>query len=322
MNSPYRSFRRRLSRPLPPRGALTRLSLHFERAQWLVQTYYLLSAYICSQLLLQVGGMTKAQTTWDFLWPLKWVTATGDTNLTLRMLAVAALLSSLLAVQFHALRPVRALFALTFLLAGTIPNSVGSINHPYHAWFWIAALLVLLPDMETASRSREKKMSYVTVIFGAQLLILFFYSMSGAWKLYFGILSAFHGVEGNLSPRGLALTLADRIVQTGTAPLSADFFITNYWLAWPMFLGVMYLQCTAVVVAFRPRLHAVWGYALALFHFGTWMLMEIMFIQHFLFLLLLFVLSPFPARRLDFARGALGFAAVRNNRSEDRRAGS
>lgn len=72
-----------------------------------------------------------------------------------------------------------------------------------------------------------------------------------------------------------------------------------------MFLGLVYVQLVAVCIAFRPRLHMVWGYALIGFHTGTWLLMEIAFPHHILFLLLFFVLSPFRPRRWT-VRDAIG----------------
>ncbi|MGE3972347.1 MAG: hypothetical protein AB7E78_13450, partial [Porticoccaceae bacterium] len=60
----------------------------------------------------------------------------------------------------------------------------------------------------------------------------------------------------------------------------------------PIFLALIYIQVVSVIVAFRPRLHLVWGYLQIGFHLGTWLLMEIIFNEHILLLLILLVLSP------------------------------
>ncbi|MEX0923393.1 MAG: hypothetical protein WD489_03665 [Rhodovibrionaceae bacterium] len=244
-------------------------------------------------LMLKAGALTReVSADWDFLWPLVWVSPSGAAD-TLRWLSVACFLSSLLALHFSNKRSFRLFFILLFLPACTIPNSLGGINHPYHAWFWIGVCFVFLPDVKRGEISRHIEMSYLLVISTCQALLLFFYSLAGFWKLVYGLQGLFAGYEGNFSPRGLALTLADRMLQTGTDPLLANFFIVNYWLSWPMFIGVIYIQFVAVLVAFRPRLHALWGYLLIFFHLGTYLLMEIGFSQHVLFLALLFVMSPF-----------------------------
>ena len=123
--------------------------------------------------------------------------------------------------------------------------------------------------------------------------MLLFYTMAGYWKVQYGILSLLAGQEGNFSPRGLALQLADRMAQTNTEPLLGAFLVDNYWFAFPMFLFLIYVQFTAVLVAFKPQLHIVWGLILVGFHTGTFLLMEIAFPKHIFLLMLLLVSSPF-----------------------------
>jgi hypothetical protein len=143
-------------------------------------------------------------------------------------------------------------------------------------------------------------MSYLSVIVAAQALVLLFYTLAGLWKVRSGLLALIDGEEGNFAPRGLALQLADRMLLAGTKPLLADAAISYYWLIWPMFIGLMYCQLTAVLTALRPRLHMIWGYLLISFHLATWLLMEINFNEQLLFVGLLFVMSPFQPRLFDF----------------------
>jgi len=191
--------------------------------------------------------------------------------------------------------------AILCLFAVAISNSRGGIDHAFHIWLWIGICLVFLPSVRSAGAlSRTVKMTYLSVIVAVQALILLFYTLAGFWKVKGGLSPLLHGIEGNFSPRGLALQLADRILETGTKPLLADFVITNYWLIWPMFLALLYVQLVAVLVVLRPRLHIVWAHILILFHIGTWVLMEIDFPQHVLFLGLLFAMSPFRPRQWNF----------------------
>jgi hypothetical protein len=60
-----------------------------------------------------------------------------------------------------------------------------------------------------------------------------------------------------------------------------------------VWLAALYLEVFAIVAAFRPRLHLVWGAGLILFHVGVLLAMGILFLEPPLLLLLLFVLSPF-----------------------------
>lgn len=292
----FRGARRFLASVVPNgESAFRRIDPEFWQARYCVKFYYLVSAYLAYNLMPTLHRLTEGSDAWEPLWPVMWlpeltVSAAG-------WLALAFLLSSLLAFQFDSYRPARALFAVLFVCVAAVPNSFGGINHGFHAWLWIGIVLVALPDIRGLAETRRvQKMAYLATISMAQFLLLSFYSLSGLWKFSFGVTSLLAGEEGNFSPRGLALQLAHRMSQTGTSPLLADFFIDNYWLSWPMFLGLIYLQLVAVFIALRPRLHMIWGYALVGFHTGTWLLMEIPFPNHVLFLLLFFVMSPFRPR--------------------------
>jgi hypothetical protein len=288
----FRGARRFLASAVPDRDpAIRRVDPQFSRARYCVQFYYLVSAYMSYSLMPEVRRLADGADAWEPLWPVMWLP--DLTTSTVGWLSLACLLSSLLAFQFHSYRPARALFAVLFLCVAAVPNSIGGINHGYHAWIWIGFVLVLLPDIRGAEPKRVEKMAYLATISMVQVLLLSFYTLSGFWKFLGGVIPLIGGVEGNFSPRGLALQLADRSLQTGSSPLLADFVISNYWLLWPMFLGLIYLQLVAVFISFRPRLHLVWGYALVGFHTGTWLLMQIPFPNHVLFLLLFFVMSPF-----------------------------
>jgi hypothetical protein len=289
----FRGVRRLLASAVPDHGrAFRRIEPEFWCARWCVKFYYLVSAYFAYSMMPTLHRLAEQSTTWEPHWPVLWlpeltVGAAG-------WLSLAFFLSSLVAFQFESYRPARALYALLFLFAAAIPNSFGAVNHGYHAWLWIGIILVALPDIrDVAEAKRVQKMAYLATISMVQLLLLSFYSLSGLWKFVFGLMALSAGEEGNFSPRGLALQLAHRMSQTGTSPLLADFVIDNYWLSWPMFLGLIYLQLVAICIAFRPRLHMIWGYALVGFHTGTWLLMEIAFPTHVIFLLLFFVMSPF-----------------------------
>lgn len=269
-----------------------RIDFQFKRAERIVQLYYLMSVYIVYATMAPLHQAARDAVAWDLLWPVAWMDR-FDTIQAVDWLTFLCFVAALAAFQFPHVRPFRFLFAALYLCIAAASNSLGGINHGFHAWFWIGVILVLLPHVGDRNPARAVKMAYLAVFSSAQALILSFYTMAGLWKITFGIHGLMFGYEGNFAPRGFALQLANRIVQTGTSPLLADFAIDLYWVSWPMFLFVIYLQFTAIIVLFRPRLHPVWGYFLIAFHLGTWLLMEISFPQHILFLLLLFVLSPY-----------------------------
>ena len=257
----YRTIRRGLRSSVPAQRGTSNLHTHFELARMIVLFYYIASVYVAAEILMDIGEAVKTTSVWDFLWPLYWVDPKfADTQL--RVVGTLCFVSSLLAVAFHKIQAIRLLFCAFFLLASTVSNSWAGINHPYHAWFWISFVLIFLPGESPESRrypSRVHMMAYTTTFSMAQAMLFLFYSMSGAWKIGIGIRAMINGVDGAFSPQGLAYNLADRIVATGTDPLLANFFIDNYVLSWLGYLAVMYIQITAIVIAFRPRHHRLWG---------------------------------------------------------------
>lgn len=303
----FNSARKRLAAASFPMGEVFhRLTDSAIEAEWLVRLYYAASVLICARMLPANDGLAGSAVAWDFLWPLAWVEGLRIKD-TLSILTMMCFIGSLVAFQFHRNVAARAVFSLLFLMAATVPNSLGGINHPYHAWFWTSFIFIFLPAGDVSTFDRAGRLSYLTVIRAAQAMFLLFYSMTGSWKLFFGTFDALVHAAGNFFPGALPATLADRVLETGTDPLLADFVINNQWLAWPMFLALIYIQVVSLVVAFRPRLHVLWGYLHIAFHLGTWLLMQIIFIEHIFLLLVLLVLSPQRAafRSLPEALGDL-----------------
>jgi hypothetical protein len=292
-----RYIRRLLSSRYPLREPVfERVSLDFCRAQHLVRFYYLFSVFISYTLMTQLTSLANQSLVWNFLWPVSWLSLFNG-RWAIDWLPVALMAASILALLFPMYRVFRLALTILGLFATSVYNSKGGIDHEYHVWLWISFCFVFLPDVNlTAATSRSVKMAYLSIFASAQSLILLFYSLAGLWKVLEGLKPLLHGMEGNFAPRGLSLQLADRMLATGTSPLLGDFAVNNYWIIWPMFLLVMYIQFTAVFVALRPRLHVVWGTVLIMFHTGTWLLMQIPFADHMFCVGLLFVLSPFRPR--------------------------
>ena len=138
------------------------LSAQVKDTEWIVIIYYAASIYISAGLINQINGIAQATNSWDFLWPLVWVEGL-NIPLVLELLSIACFLSSLLALQFRRHLAARGLFSFVFLLAATVTNSLGGINHPYHAWFWVSLVLLFLPNGNPKKAGRASKLSYCTV---------------------------------------------------------------------------------------------------------------------------------------------------------------
>lgn len=264
------------------------LQENFLRCQTGVKLFYLVSIVIAFTMMPMLRREVEGAQDLDLLWPVFWI-APYNLRFIVDIMTFGCFASALLACWKPDLLVARMAFALSLLLAGAVHGSFGGINHVYHIWIWVSIVFVFLPR----AADRVGRLAYCLTFALAQGLILFFYSLAGFWKIGSGVVMLMEGREGNFSPRGLALTLADRMVQTGTEPLLARLVIDNYYISWGLFLGLIYAQFVAVVIVFRPRLHVIWGLILVGFHSGTWLLMEISNVQHLMVLILLMVMSPF-----------------------------
>ena len=288
------------------------VSNNFDRARKVVRFYYVCSVYLCANLLDRNDKDLQQVTDWDLLWPLLWVDV-ANIDVQMKLIGAAAFVFSLMAVLFTGSMVVRLLFSGFFLLSATLTNSYAGINHPYHAWFWISFVFVFLPSHAHAVSDhnvRTRKMSYLTVLVAAQAMLLYFYTLSGTWKIIHGIGAINEGLDGIFSLGGLSHNLANRVLQTNSTPLLAEFAIENFAVSWLGVMAVLYIQFTAVIAAFRPRLHLWWGLTIVMFHFGTWLLMGIVFSAHVLLLLLLFVISPFRPAVFDPGKTVLDLPVI------------
>jgi hypothetical protein len=268
----------------------------FQRAYVIVQIFYAVTLFQLYGAARGFAAPALSLEEMDPLWPLWWLhlTGIGPGSAMLAHLALGAGIAGLLAWRYLA---VRILVSLALLEVAAYGNSFGAIHHGNHEWFWISVCFWLLPGGSLAAlrASRALRMQFLLAIGAATALILLFYSMSGLWKCLSATAALLQGHLGGFSPEAMAVTLANRALQTGSAPLWAGIVIDRPILGWPMYLGLYYVELFAIVIAFRPALIRVWGVILILFHFGTLLFMDIVFPTHVLINAMLFVLSPFAA---------------------------
>lgn len=260
-----------------------------DQAWLLVQCFYL----VCLALQYGIFNHTlKALDNLDAdvaLWPVAWAAPyVGDRAASVFIVFTFSV--GLLAVFAPRYRSVRCLAALSALFHAALLNSSGSISHSWHEMVWIAAMLCLLPSNKAEGRSAD--VQSILVVASVCLMILFFYSLSGAYKFAYAIGAAVQGEFGGFSPFAMAHTVARRAMQTLSAPPLADLIVYNPWLGWPLYLSTYYIELFAILIAFRPRLIRLWGVLLIAFHLGTAAFLNIAFPQHVIWNGLFMVMAP------------------------------
>ncbi|WP_136661329.1 hypothetical protein [Nitratireductor sp. XY-223] len=302
-----RRYRRIFSGASEPRQK-ARFSKHqamYDKAAWIVRFYYMANLYfVYNQLAgLREDGLSSAVL--DPLWPVIWVKWVGVEQSSLIILHIS-IVAGFVGMMFWQYRSARLLVVVSQLLVAAFSNSFGSINHGFHEWFWIGVCFLFLPARSGRGDSpdRATRLSFLMVFSLAQALILLFYSLSGFYKVAAAAGALVQGEVGGFSPDAMAITLANRMLQTGTDAIWAPFIIENAWVGWPLYLGLYYIELVAIFVFLRPELHRTWGLMLIAFHFGTFLFMAIPFPPHVLINAMLFYFSPFAPDRFDW-RAAL-----------------
>jgi hypothetical protein len=279
----------------------TRWKLHgamFQQATLIVWFFYIATAYFLYDGSRTFSHVVDAEESLDLLWPVAWLSAVG-LDRGGKIVAHIGLAAALLCLLWWRMLAVRILVSVALLLYAAFANSYGAINHGHHEWFWISVCFWLLPGgrAESLTASRVKRMEFMTAFSLAPLLILLFYTLSGVYKCYYALAAFVHDRVGGFSPDAMAITTAGRAFQTGSQPMWAEFAIGYPVLSWPFYLGLYFAEIVSLLVFFRPQLHRAWGVALIMFHFGTLLLMDIVFGKHVLINGMLFVMSPFALGR-------------------------
>ena len=210
---------------------------------------------------------------------------------------LAAAICSMLIPQY---RFARAVYALSLLEYMAFVNGFDKVNHDMHAWLFMSFILILLPRGPWGAPRRVSDRQYfLTVIWTGQLVVLFFYTLTGYWKIYFAIRAAAHGRISSFNLSGFSYIVSNRLLKSSTKTVLGGYFSRTELLGWALFCGTMYLEFFSVTVAFRPRLHRIWGASLIFFHMGTQLAMGFTFAGNIVLVGLFFVCSPLAPEGFD-----------------------
>ncbi len=297
-------FRKWLWRGTPESGAgggFPSIATRSGRAQLVVRAFYFYLLVLAAISLPEFSGLAQPRAL-SLLWPVAWIDAMEPVR-GLRFVLGFYLLASLAVALWPGPRFFRIAAFLGLLCFVALKNSEGKIGHSLHLPVLVALAFAFLPrGWERPDAPRPVRMSLLQVCAATQVLLLLTYTMSGLGKLGGG---AYEWLSGQAHPfqiDGFSRIVAERLLQTNSSSILGRWIVDHPWLGWPLLPGAIYLQITAVIAAFRPSLHRLWGTALILFHIGNAFILTIYF-PHSIFLLGLFLLaSPFAPAGFDARR--------------------
>lgn len=275
------------------------------RAIDIIRVYYGASWFVLAWQMAAWTAWPSKPIAIELLWPVAWVDIAGPrVGVTLFMACTFAGL--LWATLSPARRAGRVLFFVGLLMYVAYANSFGKINHSYHAWLAVAFWFCFLPSSGwSQSASRVDRRWLLFTVWAAIATPLLFFSISGIWKVAFGLQQMINGEVHAFAPEALAHHIARRTLQSPTQAPAADLIINNAWLGYPLFLATIYLEVFSFLAAFRPKLHRLWGASLILFHIGSQLGIGVIFKLNILLFGILLVASPFAPRDIHW-RETLG----------------
>jgi hypothetical protein len=288
-----------------------------EQRQVLAQAAVLVRVYYASMLFIVLMQhpnwdewlrLEQLRPMWPVAW-LEWVSVRAGITSVLIFTPVA-LLAATLAPQRRMARSVAFVGVLQF---AAFWNSFGFIGHGWHGWLWISFLLIFLPDgspMRLAATT-SRTQTYLRVFWSAQAALLFFYTLSGLFKLGAAAIQFWDAQVTGLHPEALSRHIAYRLLEAGDPRISyvGHHIVEHPWIGWPIHLSAIYLETFALVVAFRPALHRLWGAGLILMHAGIFLALDISFVWQVQLVALMLLASPF-APACDNWRDAANAALV------------
>jgi len=276
------------------RRSTTGIAVQCQQARSIVQIFALLSLFTSANFIMPRWAAWRISEAIVPLWPIQWINALPTSN-AVDLICLYTLAATALAFFLVEKRWARLNAAIALLFLHALINSFGKINHSWHGWILVSFAFIFLPTgpWRDLAKEEKKRQAFFAVIWGAQLLLLLIYSMSGGWKIY-GIIQQWQaGAITALHPYAFAYQIANRTLQTDSyGPLSA-LLIAYPWLGWLPYLAILYFETFALVALWRPPLQKLWAAMLILFHIGAWLTMTIAFNAQIVLLGLLLWCSPF-----------------------------
>ncbi len=271
----------------------------FEKAAVIVRAFYAVGIYWTVSATNQWPGyrqLTQAHPQWPARWWFDWFAVRTSVDI----IYCAYLGTAILVLLMPQKRLLRAVYAISLLEYMAFVNGFDKINHDMHGWLFVSFVLILLPGGSWRERrSLVDRQFFLTVFWAAQTVVLFFYTLTGLWKINFAIRSAVVGHNSAFNFSGFSYIVANRLLQSPSKTVLGNYFSRTELLGWALFLGTMYLESASLIIAFRPRLQRIWGASLIFFHLGTQLAMGFTFGPNIVLVGLLFVCSPFAPARID-----------------------
>ncbi|MDP2735832.1 MAG: hypothetical protein Q8P12_06520 [bacterium] len=286
----FQSLLRRFLAALPPLEQ--KEDEAFRKAAHITQYFYYILLFVAI-FTLPMWDFAVQRADFSPVWSMAW-TGLFDYDTAVNIIRFLFLGAALVGAFLWKHRAARFLAFLGILQFHAFESSFSAINHQWYLWVYVALLFVFLPDVRQKATAAERG-RFLLVFWGAQAFILLTYSMSGLGKLLGAAGQMLQGQVHAFLPEAFSLHIAYWMNAIQGTTLLGPFIVDHPFIVWPFFVASMYVLVFALWAAFKPSLHKLWAFLLILFHIGTFLTMNILFVPPTLLLLILFFDSPFAS---------------------------
>ena len=232
----------------------------------------------------------------DPLWPVAWLQPIAP-NVGPPLVGLAVVGFALAALVWWWSQPVRIALAVSLLMTSATLNSFGKISHGDHMLIWMLAIAATLPTAAARGQTRADQLRRAETIWFATTTLLWFYFLSGLWKIVGGLVQLALAEPNVFSSDALSRHIAARLLQTSSASGVGDWLIAHPVVGTVLFWGAIYLELGSLLLPFRRALHQLWGVGLILMHVGIGAAMTIWFDGSIVLVGILLVCSPWRSER-------------------------
>lgn len=183
----------------------------------------------------------------------------------------------------------RILFFIFFFLLNSLSNSFGSkISHGLHLSIMLAFFLALIPSEKVSDYKLKSLLMFAT----AQFFLLMAYSLTGFWKLFWGVIEFFTQDVSLFSPLTLRNTLIYQF-EMASPTFIGGWVLEHQLLGYVFYLLAVGIELFAIVIFFKANMHKFWGLLLISMHIGIELIIGVSSFAIIMTIGLMLVFSPF-----------------------------
>lgn len=266
-------------------------ALPFEKARLIVRFFYYHLIFLSFLLMLWTDSYAQ-RPNFSPVWSLAW-TDWLSAPIAINAIRFFFLASALVGGWWHDHWMGRLVAFTGVFQFHAMVNSFGITNHQWLPWLYASFLFLFLPDARAGREaSYEERKKFLFIVWGAQAVFLSTYFLSGFGKIYWSFWAEVQGDVSALAPSALARHIITELSRVKAIGIFGSFFAQYPLAGWPLSLGAVYLQFFSLWAAFRPALHKLWAFGLVMFHIGSYLIMNIVFFEPVVLLLILLASSP------------------------------